>query len=352
MPYPRPDLATLIGRIGADLAADLGVPAPLLPVSNLAVLARVVAGAVHGLYGHLDWQAQQILPDTAEAAWLERHAALPGLYPVAATYAAGSVTVTGTAGSVLLLDTRVRRSDGAYYRTTAALTLSGTTGSVAVRADAAGEAGDTAAGVALTLVAPVSGISSSLVVGTDGLTGGADAEGTEALRARLMLRLAEPPAGGRAADYVAWALAAHPDVTRAWAYPEELGPGSVTVRVTTDAASADGIPAAPVITAVQAYIDGLRPVTAAPVVLAPIAAPLALTLAIVPDTTATRAAVTTAVSDLIRAGAVPGGVLRLRDLWIAIGGAAGVSDFTLTTPSADVSAGTGTISTPGTITWV
>jgi uncharacterized phage protein gp47/JayE len=42
----------------------------------MPVLARTLGGAAYGLYGYLDWIAEQILPDKADESTLERIAAL------------------------------------------------------------------------------------------------------------------------------------------------------------------------------------------------------------------------------------------------------------------------------------
>jgi len=350
MAFERPTLETLIARAAADAGTRLAAGAPLLPVSNLAVLARVLAGAVHGLYGYLDWIAQQTLPDTADADALDRHAALWGLGRLPAAFAGGHVTLSGTLGTVVPADVRLRRADGVEVVTTAALTLDGST-PAAVSAVLPGVAANTAAGTALTLVSAVPGVSAAAVVAAGGLTGGADAETDTALRTRVLWRLQQPPHGGCAADYLAWALAAHPAVTRAWVFPNEAGAGSVTVRVMTDGASSDGIPSAEVTAAVAAAIAPLRPVTARVVVVAPVAVPLSVTLLPTPDTLAVRSAITAAVRDLIQREAAPGGTLLLSHLRAELSAAVGETNYVMASPAADVVMNPGYITTFGSMSW-
>jgi uncharacterized phage protein gp47/JayE len=106
---------------------------------------------------------------------------------------------------------------------------------------------------------------------------------------------------------VAWALTVA-GVTRAWSYPLELGAGAVTVRFVrdNDGAGAAIIPDSGEVAAVQAAIDALRPVTATVTVVAPVADALAFTIHVVPDTTLTRAAVTTELTNLLMADATRG----------------------------------------------
>jgi len=94
------------------------------------------------------------------------------------------------------------------------------------------------------------------------LSGGTDTETDGQLQYRLLLRLANPPMGGDATDYVQWALAV-PGVTRAWASPQEMGIGTMTVRFMMDSlrATNGGFPISSDITSVANYIDSVRPVT-------------------------------------------------------------------------------------------
>jgi uncharacterized phage protein gp47/JayE len=346
MTFARPELTELITRAQADIESRLPGADAGLRRSLLNVLARMHAGAVHGLYGHLDWIARQIIPDTADAEHLERWASIFAIGRLAATYAAGNVTLTGSgtvpAGAVLV------RADGAEYTADAETTIA-TTGALAVTAVLPGAAGNAAAGVKLTLLTPIAGIQSQGAA--VGLAAGADAEDDDGLRARLLARIQQPPHGGAASDYTTWAYAAHPDVTRAWGYPLELGAGTVTVRVMTDDASADGIPSAAVVAAVQAAIDAARPVTAAATVVAPIAVPLNPAIALTPNTLVVQAAVAAELADLLRREAEPGGTILVSHLREAISIAVGETNHVLSSPAADVTHATGQIATLGTITW-
>lgn len=352
MPFARPSLVDLIARTRADAESRLTGGEPVLPASNIGVLARVLAGAAHGLHGHLEWMARQMLPDTAEAEWLERHASIRGLTRVPATYASGTLDVLGATGTVIPADTRWRRDDGLEVVASAAVTIGAEAQpTVPVTARLPGAAGDLAGGQALTLVSPVPGLRAAAVASAAGLTGGGDAESDEGLRARLLAIIRTPPRGGAAADYLVWAYAAHPAITRAWVAPEEYGPGTVTVRVMTDDATADGIPSAGVVAAVQAAIDAARPVTAAALALAPVAQPLDLTIALTVDTVAVRDAVAAALADLVRTRTAPGQTLPLTWIHEAISTAAGEYDHVLSVPSADVTCAIGYLPTLGTITW-
>jgi hypothetical protein len=162
-------------------------------------------------------------------------------------------------------------------------------------------------------------------------------------------RLRNPVRGGAASDYVSWALEVA-EVTRAWVYENWNGLGTVKVLFVMDGRP-DIIPTGDDVTLVAAHIAPLRPVCADVTVAAPIATPLDLTIHLVPDTTATRAAVSAELADLIAREAEPGGTILLSHIREAISLAAGETDHTLTVPSGNVTAAAGHISTFGTITW-
>jgi uncharacterized phage protein gp47/JayE len=352
MPFARPTVQDLITRIQTDVESRLPGSDARLRRNLLYVLARVQAGAVHGLYGHLDWLARQILPDTADAEYLARWADIWGITRLAAVAATGDVTITGTTGAVIPAGTALQASDGTAYTTDAEATLAAGTATAAVTADTAGSAGTQDAGVTLSLVSPISGVNSQATVAAGGLAGGADSETDTALRARLLARIQQPPHGGAAADYIAWALEAHPDVTDAWAYPAEAGLGTVTVRLMTYGATADGIPTQTVIDAVQAHIDTVRPVTAVPYALGPVAVPFDVTISgITPNTQAVKDAVEAEIADLLLRAAEPGGTILVSQLREAISIAADETDHVLVSPVADVTHATGEIATMGTVTW-
>jgi uncharacterized phage protein gp47/JayE len=347
--FVRPTLGELVDRIQQDLQSRLGLASPILRRALVYVLARVLAGAVHMLHGHLEFLARQAFPDLSDGDFLIRQAALFGLSRKAAEYAFGNVTIAGTNGYVIPAGTVLLRADGAAYVMDADATISGGTATAAVTARDAGEDGNAAAGDPVSFESPIAGVNAAAVVAAGGLTNGSDQETVDSLRCRLLERLAEPPHGGNAADYVAWAKAVA-GVTRAWCYPTESGAGTVVVRFVRDD-DASIIPDSTEVAAVQTYIDERRPVTATVTVAAPTAVALNFTIHITPDSTATRAAVEAELRDLLRRDARPGGTILLSQIRVAIGVAEGVTDFTMASPVADVTRTTGQLTTFGTVTW-
>ena len=348
MPYKRPTLQTLIDRADADLAQRLPGTEAALRRSNVGALARIHAGAVHGLYGFVDYLSRQVLPDTAEVDWLERHASIYNITRKAAKAATGKARFTGQTGAVIAKGVKVQAARGKVFLTTALAIVRAGQADVPIEADTAGKAGNIKADTDLTLVTPIAGVQSKAVALAPGIAGGAEPESDHSLRRRLLARIQAPPHGGNQADYVAWAQAVA-GVGRAWAYPAELGLGTVTVRfLLIDGA----IPAAVDVKKVQDYIDARRPVTARVTVVAPIARPLNLTFtALTPDTPAVRAAITAEIKDLLLREADPGQTLLLSHLREAVSQAAGETDYVMREPGANIRHDTGQIATLGTLTW-
>lgn len=352
MAFTLPALVELREQAAADIETYLPAGDARTRRTVSGVLGYAIAGAAQGLHANIQARERNFLPDDrAEAEGVERWASLLGYWYLDATAAGGPLTATGSSGAVLVAGTRLQYSDGTEYITTADLTLAGANGSVAVEAQALGAAGNLPAGAKLTLLSPVSGINSTLTVAAGGLTGGADQERLDALRARVLDRLRVPAMGGSESDYVKWAKDSHPAITRAWVFPLEQGANTVVVRVVCDN-EVDLIPTLAVLDAAQAYINVLKPVTAEVFVVAPVAVPLNFEIQLTPDTTALRATVTSALQDLLRREAKPGGTILRTHIAEAISTAVGETDHLLSGPAANVTHAAGEMAVFGSITWL
>jgi uncharacterized phage protein gp47/JayE len=349
MAFTRPTLAELVERIQQDFVSRLALVNPILRRSLVYVLSRVIAGAVHMLYGALEFLARQMFPDLSERAFLLRQGRLFGLTLNAATFATGNVTITGTNGAIIPAGTVLLHADGAAYATAAEVTIAGGTATAAVTAAAAGQDGNRAEGVTLSFESPIATVNATATVAAVGLASGTDEEDIEDFRTRVLERMRSPPHGGAASDYIAWAREVA-GVTRAWCFPLEGGAGTVTVRFVRDD-DASLIPDAGEVAAVQAHIDAVRPVTATVTVAAPTAVALNFTIHVVPDNSATRAAVEAELRDLLLRAAKPGGTILLSQIRGAVDDAAGVTDWSVTAPAADVTHTTAQMATFGAITW-
>lgn len=350
MSFNRPTLPDIISRIETDYTSRLGIKEPSR-AAFVRAQSRAFSGAVHGLYGFLEFISQQALPDTAVDEYLERWCAIFGIYRIPATYASGSVTITGISGNIVPAGTILQTADQVQYETTADVTLASGTATASVTALDPGVVGNQAAGFSLSFQSPVAGINSQATVATGGLTGGSDQETIESLRQRLIARIQTPPQGGNTADYEKWAQEAHPDVTRVWVNPLEMGAGTVTVRFVTDDVIGGPIPSTPIINAVNSYIQTKRPVTANVFVVAPVLNPVALSIQLSPNTQAVRDAVTAELKDLFIRDGKPGGTILISRVREAISIAAGESDHVLLSPTSNIVSPAGQLPVVGVITW-
>jgi uncharacterized phage protein gp47/JayE len=345
MPFNTPTLPALILRAQGDLAGSSA-----LLRSDAEVLARVLAAASYGRYGHQAYIADQILPDTADEDTLRRMArARLKRDQLPAVAAKGAASFAGASGAVLDAGTLLQRGDGQRFRVSSPVTLSGPTGTATLEAVDAGQLGNTPAGTTLRTVSPVLGVSDTFTVLAPGLTAGTEAESIETLRARVIRSYKVVAHGGSKSDYETWALEV-PGVTRAWVVRHWMGPGTVAVFIVRDG-DIDPIPTPEALAQAFAYIDNERPVTAELAVLAPVEKPVPYTIKLTPDTGAVRAAVEAALVDLHNREADLGVALLSTHIREAISGAAGEKDHKLLAPLDDVPAAANELLTFGGIVW-
>lgn len=301
------------------------------------------------LHGHLDYLARQIFVDTADTEHLDRFATVYGLARKPAEFASGTIEFTGTAGSEIPAGTVLQRADGTEYETDAVATIASGVAQVAVTCLSSGDEGNADTGTVLSLGSPIAGVSSSATALTPGLTGGAAVEDDNSLRERILARIQNPPRGGSASDYEAWALSID-GIDRAFIFSGLLGAGTVQVYVLT-ADPDNPVPSAPKIAEVQAYIDTQRPVTASVLVLAPVPEPIDFEIDLSPNTAEIRAAVEAELKALlVREGSVGGTILRTHIAEV-ISGSAGEVDHELIVPAGNVTVASGAIPVLGTVTF-
>lgn len=357
MAFTIPTLTGLVERARQAFRNELpGSDAWVWP-NNINVTAKVIAGMVHLLFLWLAYIAKQRWITTADGEFLDRHGVVYGMARLAPTYARGKVVFTGTPGIVLPAGIGVSINEHDYVTENPA-EISGL-GSVTldVVADQPGAAGNAIAGTSVSLRSAVNGINSGGgLVHTAGIGLGADEEGDESYRARLLWRIRMPPHGGAAHDYVAWAREIG-GVTRVFVDPLASGPGTVTVYFLMDDLYTNGIPQGADVDAVDEHIGVLRPATAQVTVLAPEPVEIDITIDnLVPDTTVVRDAIYLELQDLFqREGKVsteanPFTMYRSK-IWQAIANATGEDHHTLAEPATDVLLDTGQMPILGEITY-
>jgi uncharacterized phage protein gp47/JayE len=354
MPFDRPTLAELIDRTREDLKTRLSLNVAVKRRRAADAVANTTAGAVHGLYGNLDFLSLQLFAATAEGEFLLRRASVYKVTPIAATFAEGIMRFTGTNGSAIPMGTLLVRDDQLEYEVLTGGVIAGGVFDTDVRATTAGEDGNLDDLETVETKVALPGVNSTVTVVT-AVSGGNDEEDIEELRIRFIEELRNPPAGGRDSDYVKWAKLVA-GVTRVWVYRHENGLGTVVVRFVRDNDTPSIIPDAGEIAAVQTSIDERRPTTAEVTVLAPVDVPLLYTLEIDPDTPENRTAVEQSLDDLHVRDAEAGdgvgrGTILLSQVQTSIGNSGTITNFTVTAPAADTVPALGDLLTRGTVTW-
>lgn len=314
MPWLTPSLREVRTMVRDDVTSAL-TGAVMIGNSVLRVMSDANAGLGHLVLRYIDWLARQLLPDTAEVEWLDRHGDIwlvnadGSIGRKQATLASGIITMTGLPGVIIASGTQFEGVNVTYESIEQIVIGVGPT-EIQVRAIDAGTIGNLLVGDTLSLLDSVPDVDSTATVVL--LDGGVDDESDDLLRARVLFRIQKPPMGGDADDYILWTEAA-PGVTRSWSYPNEMGIGTMTVRFMMDdlRATNNGYPLPTDIVTVAAYLDAKRPVTVKDMfVVAPIPYPYTLTISgLVNDNSTVRARILVAIKEMERDRVSPGQTL-------------------------------------------
>lgn len=378
MTWTIPSAKTILARIAA--AAETGLLS-IKPEASSAAISRAVRstkgvfaqifGAVapelSEVHDHIAWWARQYMPDSADdEAMILRHASIWGIEQREAKTAVGTVLIAGTAGTVLASGIEMTASDGVAYITTAGGTIStGGTLTVAAKATEAGGDGNLEAGVKLSITVANPDITSVTVA--TAFSGGSDAETPEEMQVRYLERIREPPKGGSATDYKAWA-AEIADVYAVKVVEDWIGRGSIGVvivmadenndpRVPTDAELAE----IGTYLGVQGSQTGVRPVTARVIPVTGVLLEVTISVRLRPDTEITRAAVSDAFARFIKTigdddddtnSSPIGAVIEPSRISEAISAADGEYGHDLTVPAAQYTLASNQCPIVGTITWL
>lgn len=346
MPYEYPTLPALIARTQADFERN----APdALRRSDAKVTARALSGAVFEVYGYQHWIARQSHPATCDEDNLERWAdwRLEGGRN-GAVAASGLALFSGSSGALVDAGSVYQSEDGRRYRVNETATLVAGVASVQMVAEDAGAAGNLDGG-SLTAVSPLVGVNALATIGADGIAGGTDQETVESLRSRVRAAFKNPSKVGNGGDFVEWALEV-PGVTRAWALPRWMGPGTFGLAFVRDG-EADIIPTPAQVAEMQAYLEQRRPVTAEIYAFAPVPLAINFSIRLTPDSTALRAAVSKNLAGLIADEGGSDSLILRTHIGNVISNTPGETDHLLTLPAADVPVAPNQVAVLGAITW-
>jgi uncharacterized phage protein gp47/JayE len=350
--FTRPTRRQILARVQADIEGEVdGVSAQVRrrPEFGLAV---GLTGAADSLHAHLAWVAEQIIVDQAAERFLLRWADLFGLARNPATAAGGTITVTGSGGTLPATTEWIRVSDGMSFATDADHTIT-TTAPVAITAADGfeGIAGNLSTGTKLQLVSPIAGVDSEATVLAT-FTGGTDQETLPALLVRLLDRIQRPPLGGAPGDHAVWAEEVS-FVDTAWEYAGRDGNGNpgvgkvaVTFVLAPDTNGDIVVPDVDQVAEVQAYLDARSP--AEVIVFAPDRYVLNWHVIPAPDTPAIRLAITAEVKAMLARDVEPGGTIRKSRFEEAVSAATGEVSHSTDTPAADLALDFGVVAVAGT----
>jgi uncharacterized phage protein gp47/JayE len=346
MPWTTPQLRDVRALVRDSIHSSLPGSDATVPNSVLRVLSDSQGALCHLTLQYIDWLSLQLLPDTAESEWLDRHGRIWLVNADGSrgrklpTLAGGTATFTGVGGTLVPQFTQLSLLgvSTTSYETLDAITLDANFPTAApVRALDPGTTGNLLDGATLGVVGAPAGVDNIATVVT--MDGGTDIESDDDLRARVLFRIQQPPMGGDASDYVAWTLAV-PGVTRAWCYPQEMGIGTVTVRFMCDELRADndGFPEQVDVDAVTAYLDSVRPVTIKDFwALSPLREPITVAIQdLVPDTPAIRAEIEVSLDNMLLAVGSPGQTIYGAWKTAAIMNVPGVQSFRLANYADDI----------------
>lgn len=362
MAFTKPTLEEIANRCQRAFNANLkGSDARLWP-NNVAVMAKVLAAAVYEPLSMVDYVSQQINATTAGASFLERHAEFLGIARLPPQYASGEVDITGDMNVTVPGGLVLQRADGVQYETLEGGTTdgSGNLAGIAVRALLPGKDANALPGVVLSFVAPQGQINTTCEVANAGIGQGADTESDASLRERVLFEKRNPPMGGSIADYVRWARGFNQAITRVYIDPITAGNARTDVALwfLMDGTYTHGIPLTADVTALQTYIDSVKPAGAVVVVDAPTAVACNIEIDnLSPDNAAVRSAIATELAAMFRREAKVSTLTEPFKLWRsliseAISAATGEHHHEITEPSDDVLYNEGEVPRLGTITYV
>lgn len=361
MAFTRPTLRTIIDRIRGDFKSGLSLQT-ILRRSFLWVFGTAFGGASHTLHGHIQSGIEDdFFPDTGSEKTVIRWGTLYKLPRKVATFAELVIDVTGTTGGTLPVNEIFVRSDGVEYKVKDEVIIpASTTLPATIVCLTAGDTGNMLVSDTISLQSAIAGIDSNAVV-TSITIEGEDLEELELYRARVLQRLGFPPSGGTVSDYISY-VTQTPGVTRAWVSPGLLGEGTVvTYGVEDDEVPI--IPDAAKVQEIQEKVDSLKPISADHTAAAPVAFAMNPQIQLKPNTTATQAAVTAELADLLAReaqvkdsidpdqaglGVQFDGEIKLSQINEAISIADGETDHVLDLPTADVDPGVGGLVVLGT----
>ena len=307
---------------------------------DLAVRLWAAAAQIQALGVQADWVLDQSFPQTAQGIYLDRHGAMRGITRMPAAKAVGTLRfsvdlapvsdLTIPAGTVCMTAAETR------FQTTEAAVLEAGELSVDVPAEAleGGSAGNAAPGAIRILTACPVAITAC--TNPAAFSGGSNEEDDETLRARILESYQRLPNGANAAWYEQTAMG-YAGVAAAKAVGRPRGIGTVDVYVAT----ASGLPAAELLTGLQAVLQEKREIAVDVQVKAPTVQAVNLAAAILPAEGVAFSAAKAAAEQTLTAfftGHLLAKPVRLADLGHRLYVLPEVENYRISAPAEDLAA--------------
>ena len=331
-----------IDEIYRELLETFSSQSGYLPSASCDLSARLyaVAAQVQALYLQAEWVMGQAFPQTAQGTYLDYHAETRGIQRSVATAAEGYLRFqvdTAVAQDLSIpAETVCMTVEGRRFQTVEAAVLEAGELYVDVLSKALepGSGGNVAAGTVIRMAVAPAGVKSC--TNPAAFVGGADQEGDEALRIRVLDSFKRLPNGANAAFYERETMN-FPGVAAAKAVGRARGIGTVDVYVATEA----GLPGAELLEAIEADLQAKREIAVDVEVCAPQEQTVDVTVAIQAAEGYTYDQAEDEADAAIRAhftGDLLGKGVTLAELGHLLYSLESVSNYHFTAPAADVAA--------------
>lgn len=261
-----PTLSQLYAHVLSDLQAQYGISISIFGRVFLRALAAVQAAKLKLFYLAIGLIQKNIFIDTADpesrGGTLERFGRVKlGRNPYPAVAGQYAVAVTGISGGLITAKTIFKSDDssaspGFLFILDTDYSLSGTTGTITLRALQTGVDSKLNIGNTLTSTSPIALVSSSVVVTAISVQPLA-AEDLEDYRAKALAAYRLEPQGGAATDYRLWSYDAQ-GVEQSYPYAKSGFADEINVYVEAtiaDSTDGKGTPSGSILTAVADVIE-------------------------------------------------------------------------------------------------
>lgn len=326
-------------ELGADFTSRSGVE--LISGGDMSLRLWAVAAEIYSLEAQAEFVSRQCFPQTAVGEYLDMHAEVRGLTRGEAKKASGKLRFymdeARASDTNLAAGVRCMSVDESEFVTVqAGLIPAGELWcDVEAEAVSAGARGNAAAGEICYLVLPPVGING--VRNTAHFTGGSDAEGDEALRARVLGSYRTLPNGANAAYYEAKVMQL-PGVRAVTVQPKKRGLGTVDICFATEA----GVPGEDEIDAARELLESEREICVDIAVAAPTTVTVNVSAAVALSPGAVFEDVKERAEEAVRGcfgGEMLGRGIYRAKLMAALMGVDGVENCVISAPEADVAIG-------------